>query len=71
MPDLSKYSSEILMRADEKQLKDILRRYKEEHLPLWKVGLFIAYNGLSLVGMYFYGVKLRGKRVAPSILYRE
>lgn len=40
-------------------------------MPPWKFGLFVSYNALSLVGMYFYGVKLRGKRVAPSFANRD
>lgn len=36
-------------------------------MPPWKFALFIGYNAAALVGTYFYGVKLRGKRVPPSI----
>jgi hypothetical protein len=68
--DLSKYSSERLMRANEVELRTILQEYKAEHLPLWKFGLFVGYNALSLVGMYAYGVKLRGARVEPSLKER-
>lgn len=71
MADLTDYASEKLMAANERELRDLLKRYKEEHLPLWKFGLFIAYNGAALAGMYFYGVKLRGKRMEPSLLNRE
>jgi hypothetical protein len=65
--ELSAYSSERLMQANEVQLKAILQEYKKEHLPLWKFGLFVGYNAVSLVGMYFYGVKLRGERAEPSL----
>lgn len=36
-------------------------------MPLWKVGLFVGYNGLALTGMCYYAMKLRGKRVQPSL----
>lgn len=58
------------MRANEVELKSILQEYKAEHLPLWKFGLFVGYNALSLAGMYVYGVKLRGSRVEPSMKER-
>ncbi len=71
MVDLSKYSSEKLMKANEKELKEILKEYKQEHMPLWKFGLFVSYNAVALAGMYFYAVKLRGKRVTPSLANRS
>lgn len=40
-------------------------------MPLWKFGIFVSYNALSLVGMYYYGAKLRGKRVPPSFANRD
>jgi hypothetical protein len=67
MADLSKYSSERLMKANEKELQLILKEYKAEHMPPWKFGMFVGYNAVALSGMYFYGVKLRGKRVEPSL----
>jgi hypothetical protein len=67
MADLNEYSSEKLMQANEIELKQLLSKYKQEQMPLWKFGLFVGYNALALVGMYHYGVKLRGKRVEPSI----
>lgn len=36
-------------------------------MPPWKFGIFLGYNAAALVGIYFYGVKLRGKRVQPSL----
>jgi hypothetical protein len=69
--DLSKYSSERLMSANELELKSILQEYKKEHLPLWKFGLFVGYNAVSLAGMYYYGVRLRGERVEPSLKERS
>ena len=58
------------MAADEVELKAILQEYKAEQLPLWKFGVFVGYNALSLVGMYAYGVRLRGARVEPSLRER-
>lgn len=55
------------MRADEVQLRAILQEFKQEQLPLWKFGLFVGYNAASLAAMYFYGVRLRGKRLEPSL----
>lgn len=69
--DLSKYSSERLMSANEVELKAILQEYKQEHLPLWKFGIFVGYNAVSLVSMYAYGVRLRGERVEPSLKERS
>jgi len=37
-------------------------------MPLWKLFVFLGYNATSLVAMYHYGVKLRGKRAEPSTL---
>lgn len=67
MDELSKYSSERLMLLDEVQLRAVLQEFKQEQLPLWKFGLFVGYNAVSLTGMYFYGVRLRGKRLEPSL----
>lgn len=55
------------MRADEVQLRGILQDFKQEQLPLWKFGLFVGYNAVSLAAMYFYGVRLRGRRLEPSL----
>jgi hypothetical protein len=40
-------------------------------MPLWKIGLFVGYHGFALTGMYYYAMKLRGKRVKPSFNNRH
>ena len=71
MAGLSEYSSDKLMKMNEPQLKQALLKYKQDFMPLWKIGLFVGYHGFALTGMYYYAMKLRGKRVEPSLKNRH
>lgn len=71
MVDLSEYSSDKLMKMNEPQLKQALEKYKKEQMPLWKIGVVVGYHGFALAGMYYYAMKLRGKRVEPSFKNRH